>query len=95
MTIAFKVRDGWAERIPAVVHVDGTVRPQVLREAVNPYAYAVLSEFYKLTGCPALIQTSNNLHESPVVRTIEDARDVLEKGGIDVLVSPEGIEHRV
>ena len=47
MTITFKVNEEWKDRIPAVVHVDGTCRPQVLRREVNPFYYDVLVEFKK------------------------------------------------
>ena len=42
MTITFDVQARWRDRIPAVVHVDGTARPRVVRRdadclAIGPY----------------------------------------------------------
>lgn len=90
MTMAFCANPGWKEKIPAVVHVDGTCRPQVIKQDVNPWYWSVLEEFRKLTNCPVLLNTSFNMHEEPIVTTLADAASVLERGGVDVLVTPEG-----
>ena len=94
MTMAFKVNEGWREKIPAVVHVDGTCRPQVLRESVSPFYYAILREFKKITGIGVLLNTSFNLHETPIIMSEADAMDVFDKGGVDVLVSTSGLKGR-
>jgi carbamoyltransferase len=57
MTITCKVQRGWAEKIPAVVHVDGTARPQVIERAANPLYYDILGAFTARSGLPVLINT--------------------------------------
>lgn len=71
---------------PAVVHIDGTARPQVIKKSENERVYNILNEYKKLTDIPVLINTSFNLHEEPIVNTPEDALKVLEQKGVDVLV---------
>jgi len=73
------------EQIPAVVHVDGTSRAQTVSEAQNPYMYAILSEFKRLTGVPVLINTSFNLKGEPIVSGPSDALKTFFASGIDSL----------
>jgi carbamoyltransferase len=61
MLIAKNVRPEWPDRIPAVVHVDGTARVQTVRQQTNPMLYRLLREFEALTGVPVLINTSFNV----------------------------------
>lgn len=86
MTSCWSVKPHWRDKIPAVVHVDGTVRPQILRRETNPYYYDIVFEFYKLTGIPVLINTSFNGHESPILATNAEADWMKHIGQIDVLV---------
>ena len=67
MTITCKVRPEWRDRIPAVIHVDGTARPQVLRAEENPLYADILRRFRAATGLPVLVNTSFNVHEEPIV----------------------------
>jgi carbamoyltransferase len=71
--------------IPAVVHEDNTSRIQTLSASQNPYLYAVLSEFYKITGIPVLINTSFNLKGEPIVSSPSDALKTFFASGIDFL----------
>jgi len=73
---------------PAVVHLDGTARPQILDRECNPFYYDVLSSYFALTGIPTLVNTSFNEHEAPIVCDPIQAIDVLLKGGIDLLAMP-------
>ena len=86
MTITFSVRREWREKIAAVTHVDGTARPQLVRQEVNPKYYALLTEYKKLTGLPLLINTSFNVHEEPIVCKPEEAIKSLVNGVVDALV---------
>jgi carbamoyltransferase len=85
MTITLKVREHWVEKIGAVVHLDNTARPQWVSENYNPSAYRVLNAFYDITGVPALINTSFNKHEEPIVCTPKDAISAWKNNSIDVL----------
>jgi carbamoyltransferase len=86
MTITYAVRPAWRARIPAVVHVDGTARPQLLRREVNPFYYGILRAFERRTGVPVLINTSFNMHEEPIVCTPQDALRAFAQGGVDAMV---------
>lgn len=86
MTITYHVTDEAKKRIPAAVHVDGTVRPQVLARATEPDLHEVLARVLRRSGMPALINTSFNIHEEPIVRTAEDAVRAARAGAVDDLV---------
>jgi glycosyltransferase involved in cell wall biosynthesis len=73
MTITFEAEPELAGSCPAVVHVDGTVRPQIVHRDSNPFLHAVLTEYARLTGVSSVINTSFNIHEEPIVCTPEDA----------------------
>ena len=69
MTIACGVHPEWRARIPAVVHVDHSARPQIIDRADNTLYYDILSAFERETGLPVLVNTSFNVHEEPIVNT--------------------------
>jgi carbamoyltransferase len=73
MTLTYDILPGQAEKIPAVVHVDNTARPQVVRKEINPSFHKIIDEFGKITGIPVVLNTSFNIHEEPIVYTPEDA----------------------
>jgi carbamoyltransferase len=91
MLIAKPVRPEWRERIPAIVHVDGTARVQTVREQTNPMLYRLLKEFEALTGVPVLINTSFNIKGEPIVETPQDAVNCFLTTGIDHLVMHDTI----
>jgi carbamoyltransferase len=64
---------------------DKTVRPQIVEKAQNVNYFKLISEFEKLTGIGALLNTSFNLHGFPIVSSPEDALHVLDKSGLDYL----------
>ncbi len=80
-----------AERVPAVTHVDGTSRPQVVDGNSDRFIHRLLTAWQDKTGCPMLLNTSFNCQE-PLVDTVEQARATWRRTGLDVLVSPAGIE---
>lgn len=86
MTVTYDVAQEFHEELQAVVHVDGTARPQVVKRETNPYYYDIIDEFYKLTGCGAIVNTSFNAHEEPIVSTPQSAFKALMEDRIDVLV---------
>ena len=85
MLLAKQVRPAWREKIPAVVHVDGTARVQTVRERQNPRLYRLLREFEAITGVPVLVNTSFNVKGEPIVETPRDALDCFLGTGIDYL----------
>ncbi len=86
MTKTFDCTPQFMQAHPAVVHVDGTARPQVVTEARNGDYYRVLKAYCERTGERALINTSFNAHEEPIVCTPADAIQSLLEDVIDVLV---------
>jgi carbamoyltransferase len=80
-----------AVRYPAVTHVDGTTRPQIVEGDGDPFIVSLLSAWREETGCDLLLNTSFNCQE-PLVDTAQQARATWKRTGLDVLVSPAGIE---
>jgi carbamoyltransferase len=91
MTITCDVRPAWRERIKAVVHVDGSARPQVIERAVNPLYYDIVAGFEEATGIPALVNTSFNVHEEPIVNAPSECAQALTDGRIDFVVTNEAL----
>ncbi len=91
MTITCAVRPQWRERIAAVVHVDGSARPQVIRESDNPLYFRVLSRFHERTGLPVLVNTSFNVHEEPIINTPDQALRALVDGRVDYILTQDGL----
>lgn len=91
MTITCDVKPEWRDRIPAVVHVDGSARPQTIRSSDNPLYFNVLSAFYRETGLPVLVNTSFNVHEEPIINTPDQALKALVDGRVDYLLTPSGL----
>ena len=85
MLLAKDVRPEWRERIPGIVHVDGTARVQTVRRETNERLWRLLKEFEALSGVPVLINTSFNVKGEPMVETPRDAVDCFLLTGIDYL----------
>jgi len=86
MLLTFPVQPLARRDIPAVVHVDGTTRPQLVRQEINPRYYAVIQRFSELSGVPALLNTSFNLKGEPIVNAPIDALRCFWSSGLDLLV---------
>jgi carbamoyltransferase len=85
MLFTHRVRDEWVDRIPAVVHVDGSARIQTVDPERQPRLGRMLQRFEALTGVPVVVNTSLNTAGRPMV---DDPRDALECFGsapIDLL----------
>lgn len=91
MTICCGVREPWRQRIPAVVHIDGSARPQIVRRADNPLYFDILAGFKVRTGLPVLVNTSFNVHEEPIVNKPEECRKALEDGRIDFVTTADAV----
>ncbi len=72
--------------IPAVTHVDYSARVQTVSKDTNPFYHQVIEEFYKLTGCPVIINTSFNIRGEPIVCTPQDAYRCFMCTDMDYLV---------
>jgi carbamoyltransferase len=85
MTITVNCTDWMRKHCPAVVHVDGTARPQLIDRRTNPTYYKILEEYRQITGLSSLINTSFNMHEEPIVCSPEDAIRAFLQGRLDYL----------
>lgn len=96
MTFTFEVSDDWKERVPEVVHEDGTSRAQVLEREYNPRWYDLMLELEKLTGNGVSLNTSLNRRGEAMVCSPKDALDMFYGSDLqylimeDILVVKEG-----
>ena len=88
------VNPEWRDRIPGVVHVDGTARVQVVRKDApeQHLLRALLREVWESHQLPCLINTSFNGPGEPIVHTVEQARETAQRLGVDVLVIDDRME---
>jgi carbamoyltransferase len=82
MMMTFDSKENFRELIAAVHNADLTCRAQLLRRDHNPEMYAIAEEFQRRTGRGVVLNTSFNLHGYPIVRTAEDALNVLRNSGL-------------
>jgi carbamoyltransferase len=85
MTMTYHVNPSMINLIPAVVHVDGTARPQVVFEEDNPSYYKIIKAYKRYSGIGCLVNTSFNMHEEPIVNSPEDAIRAFLTGAVDIL----------
>lgn len=89
MMYAMNCQPGIAEKIPSIIHVDGTCRIQTVKREQNPYYYDLINDFYKVSGMPILFNTSFNLGGEPLVETLDDAVRTLANSDMEYLYLPE------
>ena len=89
MMYAVNCQPGIEERIPAIIHVDGTCRIQTVTPDVNKNYYEIIQEYYNQTDCPIIFNTSFNLGGEPLVETLDDALRTLANSLIEYLYLPE------
>jgi carbamoyltransferase len=85
MITTFRVNEDAKREIPAVVHVDGTTRPQIVSPEANPKFHRLLQELNTLTGIPVVLNTSFNIKGEPIVCTPQDAIRTTFATGLDAL----------
>ena len=86
MLFVHEVAAGWRDRIPAVVHVDGTARIQTVDRADEPLVAGLLTAFEARTGLPVLVNTSLNTAGRPMVDTPAEALELFGSAPVDLLV---------
>jgi carbamoyltransferase len=89
MMYAVNCQSGVAEKIPSIIHVDGTCRIQTVTAEQNKHFYNLIQEFYKQTNVPVLFNTSFNLGGDPLVETLADAVETIARSEIEYLYLPE------
>jgi carbamoyltransferase len=87
MTVTCEVYSETVEKYPAIVHVDNTARPQIVEDE-DEMIYKILDKYSELTGEHILVNTSFNMHEEPIVRTLDDSIRAFELSNLDKLFIP-------
>jgi carbamoyltransferase len=86
MTMTFDCAAELMAKCPAICHVDGTARPQLIRECDNAPYYRLLKEYQSLTGLPCIVNTSFNMHEEPIVNTPAEAVKSFLQSRLDAMI---------
>jgi carbamoyltransferase len=102
MTITFQCTPWMRRSMAGVVHLDDTARPQLVHRDRNPAYYRIIEAFRERTGLPAIVNTSFNMHEEPIVCSAHDAVRGFIDGNLDYLAlgshlvrHPAGVQHRL
>lgn len=85
MNFCPKVKEEYKDRIPAVVHIDGTARVQTVTREQNAFMYDLLTAFKEKTGIGVLVNTSFNVDGKPILSTYRDAFKVFDETQLDRL----------
>ena len=85
MTSTIDCYKSFQRKCPAVVHIDKSCRPQVIKKATNKLAWQLLKRWEKVSSEISLINTSFNVHEKPIIRDMTEAIPLLTSGAIDEL----------
>ena len=94
MTTGYEATPWMREACPGAVHLDGTVRAQVVDRSRTPFLHALLGRYHQLTGIPCLINTSFNRHREPIVCTPADALHTFNAAGLDAMVMEDTLVTR-
>lgn len=86
MLLVYNVRPEYLGKLPAITHVDNTVRIQTVNQSENPEMRALLEAYKKETGLSVLVNTSFNIKGEPIVATPEDAVDSFARADMDYLI---------
>jgi carbamoyltransferase len=86
MTFSFIVDKKWAEKVPEIIHVDGSARPQTVRKDTNPKFHKLITEFNNITSLPIVLNTSLNRRGEPMICSPEEAVQMFYQCGLEVLV---------
>ena len=89
MSFAIQAKEIAYEKVPTLVHADGTCRIQTVTREQNKNYYELIEAFYKQTGVPMIFNTSFNLGGEALVETIHDAIDTCNRSEINYLYIPE------
>ena len=87
MVMTYFVKRKYQKLLKNIIHIDNTVRAQIIDKRNNKLCYEILSMFYDQTQCPVLINTSFNIHEEPIVMEVNDAIKALRNNVIDLIIN--------
>ncbi|MGI8537149.1 MAG: carbamoyltransferase family protein [Mycobacteriales bacterium] len=94
MLFTHGVRADWKDRIPVVIHVDGSARIQTVDRAEEPLVARMLEGFARRTGIPVVVNTSLNTAGRPIVDDPRDALECFGSGPVDLLALGPFAIHR-
>jgi len=86
MLVAYEAKKNIINSIPAVVHIDSTCRVQTVTKETNFKFYKLINEFFKLSLCPVVLNTSFNIKGQPIVNHPDEAIKTFKNTKIDKLV---------
>lgn len=86
MTMTFDCTDEFVQNYPAACHIDNTARPQIVSYDEDPFIWSVLDRYQNITGKKALINTSFNLHNNPIIASTKVAISSWLTSDTDILV---------
>jgi carbamoyltransferase len=86
MTRTYKCKPSFIKTHPAVIHIDGTARPQIIKKNHNPRYYEIIKNYCVRSKEKCLINTSFNAHEQPIISTPDLAIKSLLQNRIDILI---------
>ena len=86
MTITYDCTPEFRAACPGVVHIDNTARPQIIRAEDDPFMHQLLLSWYDRSKQAALVNTSFNKHEEPIIGGAKDAFDALNDEIVDLVI---------
>lgn len=86
MLMVYPIKKEWYDKIPAVTHIDGTGRVQIVTKENNNLFFDLIKKFGEISGTPIIINTSFNVNGEPIVCSPADAYDCFINTGIDYLI---------
>lgn len=86
MTVAYHIKESVRSKVPSIVHVDGTVRPQTVTRQSCPLFHSLLENLERQTGCPLILNTSFNVRGEPIICSPLEAIRCFYSNGLDALV---------
>ncbi|MEK6328426.1 MAG: carbamoyltransferase C-terminal domain-containing protein, partial [Actinomycetota bacterium] len=85
MLLALNTREAVRDKVPGIVHVDGSARVQTVERQIEPLYHRLISRFHEITGVPLVLNTSFNGYGEPMVETAAEALDAMHSMGLDAL----------
>ena len=93
MTVGYMVKSQYHDRVRGVINIDGSCRPQILRDETTRYA-RLLGEYKKLSGAGILLNTSFNTHGEPIVCSPQDAVRTFLETDVNHLIMEDCLVHK-
>jgi carbamoyltransferase len=85
MLVAVNTREAVRDKVPGIVHADGSARVQTVEREIEPLYHRLISRYHEITGVPLVLNTSFNGYGEPMVETAAEALDAMHSMGLDAL----------